>query len=357
MKQVFIDDRWFEKSTLGKHNQRIRENTDFMKAMLINAYGENAVFEAAEVGKPEVKAGHVLVKIAASSVNTVDTMIRAMGKDLPLTPDTPAILGMDFAGRVEAVGEEVGGYAVGDEVYGCAGGLADLPGALAEFIVADSNLVALKPKNLSMREAAALPLVAITAYEGLTRAGIKQGQKVLVHGGSGGVGHIALQLAKYFGAEVYATGGGERQIALIEELGATAINYKTEKVKDYVAKHTGGAGFDIVYDAVGGANMLNSIDAAALNGQVASTVSMCELDLTEAHFKGLSLHVVFMLIPMLHNFKREQHAEILCNLAQIVEAGALKPVLDEKRYSLAEAGEAYARLESGKGLGKVVVEN
>ena len=187
-----------------------------MKAMLINAYGEDAVFETATVDTPEVKAGHVLIKIAASSVNTVDTMIRKMGKELPLSPDTPAILGMDFAGTIEEVGEGVQDYSVGDEVYGCAGGLADLAGTLAEYIVADSKLIALKAKNLSMREAAALPLVAITAYEGLVRAGIKQGQIVLVHGGSGGVGHVALQLAKDFGAEVYSTGGGEKQMALIE---------------------------------------------------------------------------------------------------------------------------------------------
>lgn len=328
-----------------------------MKAMVLNAYGENAVFEAADVPKPEVKSGHVLVKIAASSVNTVDTMIRKMGKELPLSPDTPAVLGMDFAGTVEEVGEGVEGYAVGDEVYGCAGGLADLPGTLTEYIVADRNLIAPKAKNLSMREAAALPLVAITAYEGLMRAGIKQGQTALVHGGSGGVGHVAVQLANYFGAKVFATGGGDKQLALIEELGATPIHYKTESVEDYVAKHTGGAGFEVVFDSVGGLNMAKSFEAAALNGHVASTVAMCELDLTVAHFKGLSLHVVFMLIPMLHNFKREQHAAILRKLTEIAEAGALKPVLDENRYSLEQAGEAHARLESGKGMGKVVVEN
>lgn len=328
-----------------------------MKAMIITAYGENARFEPAELAKPEVTPGHVLVKIAASSVNTVDTMIRKMGKELPLSPDTPAILGMDFAGTIEAVGDGVKDYSIGDEVYGCAGGLADLPGTLAEYIVADSNLIARKPNNLSMREAAALPLVAITAYEGLTRAGIKQGQKVLVHGGSGGVGHVALQLARHFGAEVFSTGGGEKQLSLIEQLGATAINYKTETVEQYVAQHTGGAGFDLVFDSVGGANLAKSFEAAALNGQIATTVSMCELDLTTAHFKGLSLHVVFMLIPMLHNFRREAHAEILRNLAQIVGSGGLKPVLDVSRFSLAEAGQAHARLESGQAMGKVVVEN
>lgn len=328
-----------------------------MKAMLLNSYGPDSKFEAADVNKPEIKPGHVLVKIAASSVNTVDTMIRNMGKDLPLSPETPAILGMDFAGTVEEVGKGVDGYSVGDEVYGCAGGLADLPGSLADYIVADAKLVAPKAANLSMREAAALPLVAITAYEGLVRAGVKAGQKVLVHGGSGGVGHVAVQLAKHMGAEVCATGGGEKQLALIESYGAKAINYKTEEVADYVAKYTDGAGFDVVYDTVGGENMLKSFDAATLNGHVITTVSMCELDLTTAHFKGLSIHVVFMLIPMLHNVRRESHGEILQKLSKIAVAGALKPLLDETNFSLEQVGEAYARLESRQAMGKVVVEN
>jgi len=328
-----------------------------MKAMLINSYGADAVFELAEVEKPQIKAGHVLVNVAASSVNTVDTMIRKMGRELPLSPNTPAILGMDFAGTIEYVGEGVTTYSVGDEVYGCAGGLADLPGSLAEYMVVDTRLIAHKPKILSMRESAALPLVAITAYEGLTRADIKQDQKVLVHGGSGGVGHVALQLARHFGAEVYSTGGGEKQLSLIEQLGAIAINYRNETVLQYVNKYTNGVGFDLVFDSVGGANLVKSFEAAALNGHVATTVSMCSVDLTTAHFKGLSLHVVFMLIPMLHDFKREQHTKILKDVAQIVDSGGLTPVLDERRYSLEQAGQAHARLESRKATGKVVIEN
>ena len=328
-----------------------------MKAMVLNTYGSDSKFEATEIDKPHVRPGHVLVKIAASSVNTVDTMIRNMGKDLPLSPDTPAILGMDFAGTIEAVGEGVKGYSAGDEVYGCAGGLADLPGTLAEYIVADANLIASKANNLSMREAAALPLVAITAYEGLIRAGVKAGQKVLVHGGSGGVGHVAVQLARHMGADVYATGGGEKQMALIKSFGASAINYKTDSVEHYVAKHTDGAGFDIVYDTVGGENMLKSFEAAALNGHVITTVSMCELDLTLAHFKGLSIHVVFMLIPMLHNVRRKEHAAILKKVTEAAESGGMKPVLDETRFSLEQVGEAHARLESRQAMGKVVVEN
>jgi len=327
-----------------------------MKAMIIKNYGRSDVFEAAQIDTPEVKPGHVLVKIAATSINTVDTMIREMGKELPLSPDLPALLGMDFAGTVEEVGDGVSGYTVGDEVYGCAGGLGDLPGTLAEYMVADVNLIAHKPEKLTMREAAALPLVGITAYEGLVRAGVSKGQKVLVHGGSGDVGHVALQLARHFGAQVYSTGGGDKQLELIEKLGATGINYKTETVAEYVEKHTGGSGFDVVFDSVGGANLTNSFEAAALNGQVASTVAMVELDLSLAHFKGLSLHVVFMLIPMIHNYKREEHAKILRKLADIVDAGDLQPVLDDQRFSLEEVGKAHDRLSGGQALGKIVVE-
>lgn len=327
-----------------------------MKAMILNQYGENAAFQVGELPKPELKAGHVLVRIAATSVNTVDTMIRQMGQDLPLSPALPAVLGMDFAGTVVAVGEGVVDFAAGDEVYGCAGGLADLQGALAEYMLADARLIAHKPRLLSMREAAALPLVGITAYEGLQRAGTHAGQRVLVHGGAGGVGHVAVQLAKHLGAEVYATCSGDVQANVIQSYGATPINYTRESVDDYVAQYTGGTGFEVVYDSVGGANMASSFAAAALNGQVVSTVSMLELDLNPVHFKGLSLHVVFMLIPMLHNHKREEHGVILGKLAQIADAGALKPLLDDTRFNLDDVGQAYARLASGQAIGKVVVE-
>jgi len=270
-----------------------------MKAMIINAYGGSDVFEHAEIDKPEVSAGHVLVKVSATSVNTVDTMIRQMGQELPLSPPLPAVLGMDFAGTIEEIGADVNGFKVGDEIYGCAGGLANLQGALAEYMLADAKLVALKPKSISMREAAALPLVGITAYEGLVRAGVGENQKVLVHGGSGGVGHVALQLANYLGADVYSTGGGDAQLSLIESLGATGINYRSQPVSN--------------------------------------------------------LHVIFMLIPMLHDYKREQHGDILSKLATIVDEGKLKLKVDSEHFDLSEVAKAHDRLESGKAMGKVVV--
>lgn len=327
-----------------------------MKAMIVQEFGGPEVFEASELPKPELKPGHVLVRVAATSVNPVDTMIREMGKDLPISPEPPAVLGMDFAGTIEAVGEGVTDYAEGDEVYGCAGGLLDLQGTLAEYMVADAKLIARKPSNLSMREAAALPLVTITAYEGLKRAGVAEGQKVLVQGGAGGVGHIAVQLARHLGADVFATGSGDEKLALIESLGATGINYKTESIEDYVAKHTGGAGFDVVFDSIGAENIAKSFEAAKLNGHVATTVSLLEMDLSLAHFKGLSLHVIFMLIPMIYNQGREEHGRILSEVAAIVEAGGLKPILDENHFSLTEVGQAHAHLASGQAIGKIVVE-
>lgn len=327
-----------------------------MKTMILNDYGPDAAFTPAELERPAVTSGQVLVRVKATSVNTIDTMIREMGKDLPLSPDLPAVLGMDFAGVIEEVGEGVTGYAVGDEVYGCAGGLADLQGALAEFVPADARLIAHKPEKLSMREAAALPLVGITAWEGLERAGVASGQQVLVQGGAGGVGHLAVQLARHLGAEVSSTGTGDSQLSVIEGYGARPIDFMAEKIEDHVAAHTGGTGFDAVFDTVGGANLTNSFAAAALNAHVVTTVALSETELSPAHFKGLSLHIVFMLLPMLHDVRREIHGEILAKLAKLVDAGAVKPLLDERTFTLAQVGEAYARLQSGQALGKVVVE-
>ena len=328
-----------------------------MKAMVLNQYGDNASFEIANVDTPKLSAGQVLIQVAASSVNTVDTMIKQMGENLPFSPKTPAILGMDVAGTIVEVASDVTHFNVGDEVYGCAGGLGDLSGSLAELIPADINLIALKPKNLTMQQAAALPLVGITAYEGLHRAGITQGQKVLVHGGAGGVGHIAVQLAKHYGADVYATIGRDEHKDLVEGLGATTINYRTSKVQDYVDQHTDGMGFDVIFDSVGGANMANSFLAAKLNGQIASTVALLEMDLSMAHMKGLSLHVVFMLIQMIHGVRREEHAHILTELAKIAESGSLTPILDETVFGLEQVNDAYKRLASGAATGKVVISN
>ncbi|MER8786243.1 alcohol dehydrogenase catalytic domain-containing protein, partial [Mesorhizobium sp. M1006] len=185
--------------------------------------------------------GEVLVRVRASGVNPLDTKIRA-GAAAHAKHPLPAILGIDLAGVVEQVGPSVTAFKRGDEVFGMTGGVGGNQGSLAQFAAVDARLLAPKPTNLSMREAAALPLVFITAWEGLVdRAKVSAGQKVLVQGGAGGVGHVAIQIAKAFGAEVYATDAAAKK-PLIERLGAVAIDYREKTVEQYVAEYTDGRG-------------------------------------------------------------------------------------------------------------------
>ncbi|MEF9948248.1 MAG: alcohol dehydrogenase catalytic domain-containing protein, partial [Comamonas sp.] len=169
-------------------------NTSTMRALILDDY-ETAQFRSTQIDKPSAGPGEVLVRIKASGVNPIDYKIRT-GQAPYAMPALPAVLGTDMAGVVEAVGEGVTEFKAGDEVFGLTGGVRGLQGSLAEFAVVDAKLLAPKPKNLSMREAAALPLVALTAWEGLVdRAKVQAGQKVLVQGGAGGVGHLVVQLA------------------------------------------------------------------------------------------------------------------------------------------------------------------
>lgn len=327
-----------------------------MKAQVIEQFGGPEVFEERDVPKPEARAGHVLIRVEATSVNPVDYKIRQGA--VPAGPEFPAILHGDVAGVVEEVGDGVSGFSAGDEVYACAGGFAGLPGgALSEYMLADASLVAHKPESLTMREAAALPLVAITAWESLIdRAEIGPGQRVLVHGASGGVGHVGVQLARAAGAEVFATGSSEKKLVIARDLGAdVAINYREQSVEDYVAEYTGGKGFDVVFDTVGGENLDRSFEAARTNGQVVSISTRGDYDLSPLHAKGLSLHVVFMLLPLVENRDRAHHGEILTRLSRMIDAGRIRPLLDEKRFGLFDAAEAHRRLESGEAVGKVTL--
>jgi NADPH2:quinone reductase len=329
-----------------------------MKAIVINEFGGSEVFAEAEVPTPGVRDGHLLVRVKASSVNPVDYKVRA-GLIPPITPKFPAVLGCDVAGVVVEVGDGVADFAAGDEVYFCAGSPAGIGGALAEFCLVDAAQVAKKPESLSFEEAAALPLVMITAWDGLIdRAKIGRGMKVLVHGATGGVGHAGVQLAKMAGAKVFATVSSDEKAAIAKDLGAdVVINYREQSVEDYVREHTGGAGFDVVFDTVGGDNVLKSITATGLNGQVVCVNTRCEVDLSQMHMRGLSMHVVFMLIPMFFDQPagKAHHGEILRELARRVDAGEVKPLVHQERFDFADAGRAHALLESGGAVGKVVL--
>lgn len=327
-----------------------------MKAQVINQFGDSLVFESAEMTKPSIKPGYVLIRVKATSVNPIDYKLRA-GKFPQITADFPAILHGDVAGVIEEVGSGVTEFKVGDEVYGCAGGLKGEGGALGEFMLADAKLIALKPKSLNMAEAAALPLVCITAWEGLfEKIKLSKGQKILVHGGTGGVGHVAIQLAKWAGAEVYTTVSSPEKAALAKSFGAIeAINYRQESVEAYVDRIMGGKGFDVVFDTIGGDNLDASLKAVALYGNVITIQAHTTHNLSSLYLKSANLHVVFMLLPLIYNMQRERHGEILKRVAKLVDDGALKPYIDPQQFTFEEVGKAHAHLESGKALGKVVI--
>ena len=326
-----------------------------MRAFVIEHFGEPNIFQAADLPKPELLSSHVLIKVVATSVNPVDTKIR-QGAVVDIAPDFPAVLHGDVAGIIEAVGDNVDSFQVGDEVYGCAGGVKGTGGALAEYMLADVNLIAHKPQSLTMAEAAALPLVSITAWEGLIdRAKIQPGQKVLVYGGTGGVGHLGVQLAKWAGAEVYATVSSEAKSAIALELGADAtIYYRDTSVEEFVAEHTDGHGFDVVFDTVGNDNLQNAFQAVKLNGIVVSTVSLSQQDLSLLHAKGLTLHLVYMLIPLLSGINRPYHSEILSKIAKLVDKKQIRPLIDNKTFSFSQVAAAHNYLESGA-VGKIIL--
>jgi NADPH:quinone reductase len=325
-----------------------------MKALVLEEY--NASFRLVEMARPGAAAGQVLVRIKASGVNPLDTKIRT-GNGGHAKQTLPAVLGMDMAGVVEEVGPGVTGFRVGDEVFGMTGGVGGVQGSLAEFSVVDAELLAKKPKSLSMREAAGIPLSFITAWEGLVdRAGVHEGQWVLVHAGAGGVGHVVVQIAKARGAEVFATVSEEKR-AIVEGYAAVPIDYRSMKVEEYVAEFAGGEGFDVIYDTVGGATLDDSFAAAKIyTGHVVSCLGWGTHKLAPLSFRGATYSGVFTLLPLLTGKGRAHHGEIMREATKLVEAGELAPLVDERRFTLETAMEAHALVESGKALGKVVVE-
>jgi len=328
-----------------------------MKAQVITQFGDPSVFKLMEVDKPVLKPGHVIIKVYATSVNPIDCKIRS-GAVAAIAPEFPAILHGDVAGIIDSVAKDVTGFKVGDEVYACAGGVRGCTGALAEFMLADAKFLAIKPKELSMHETAALPLVSITAWDALfEKAKLDKNKNILIHGGVGGVGHIATQLARWCGAKVYSTVTKNEDFKLAKDFGASeVINAKDEDVEQYVRRLTENKGFAVIFDTVGGTNLDRSLSAAAIYGNVVTTLSRSTHDLTLMQDKSLSLHVVFMLLPLLTGERRELHGKILREVAAIVDAGKLKPRIDPNQFNLKNVSDAHALLESGKAQGKIVVK-
>jgi NADPH2:quinone reductase len=316
------------------------------------SHGNNASFVRETIARPTAGPGQVLVRIKASGVNPLDLKIRSEKAPHAKHP-LPAILGMDLAGTVETVGADVTAFAPGDEVYGLTGGIGGLQGSLAEFAAVDADLLAPKPANLTMREAAALPLVFITAWEGLVdRARVREGQKVLVQG-AGGVGQMVIQIARAFDAEVYAV-DKTAQRSLIEQLGATAIDRHRTTVEEYVDDHTKGRGFDIVYDTVGALDP--SFNAVMRFGHVVSCLGWSTHSLAPLSFRAASYSGVFTLLPMLTGQGRAHHGQILREATRLSEAGEIAPRLDPRRYTFDSVADAYRAIENRTAAGKIVID-
>jgi NADPH2:quinone reductase len=316
-----------------------------MNAMILKSFGGPESFELSDVPKPVPGAGQVLVRVHATSINPLDYQVRR--GDYPDYVPLPAITGHDVSGVVEEVGPGVTSFAPGDEVW-YTPQIFDGPGSYAEYHVAAESIIGRKPQSLSHLEAASLTLVGGTVWEALIgRVALRVGESILIHGGAGGVGHVAIQVAKAIGARVFTT-VREANFEFARSMGADVlIDYEKEDYVDAINRETGGHGVDVVFDTIGGNTLTRSPDALAQLGRVVSIVDIAQpQNLVEAWGKNASYHFVFT----------RQNRGKLDELSTLVERGQLRPHVGAV-YSLADIGLAHARLESrNNGLrGKIAI--
>lgn len=330
-----------------------------MQTMLTTSAGGIDVMHLRDLDVPEVLSPlHLRVKLAAAGINPLDTKLRM--KPVYYPDKLPAILGCDGAGIVDEIGSEVTRFKVGDQVYFNNGGIGLDPGCYAEYTTLHEDCCAAKPANLSMQDSAAIPLVLITAWEALVeKANIQPGQTVLIHGGAGGVGHIAVQLAKHLGAQVAVTVSDDKKAALTNSLGAhKIINYKKQKFVDEVMLWTGMKGVDVVLDTVGGETFTKSIQATKIGGKIVSIIAtaMTLEDAQQARLRNLTISYELMLTPQLMKMhdQRIRQRKILEEGAKLIEAGKLG-VMVSRQLPLIEVGQAHKLIEKGGVMGKIIV--
>lgn len=305
-----------------------------MKALILKSFGGPQAFELCDVPKPVPQAGLVLVRVHATSINPLDFQVRR--GDYPDLVQLPAITGHDVSGVVEAVGPGVTSFVPGDEVW-YTPQIFDGQGSYAEYHVAAESIVGKKPAALSHLEAASLTLVGGTAWEALVvRAALRVGETILIHGGAGGVGHVAIQLAKAIGAKVFTT-VREANSEFARRMGAdVVIDYEKEDYVEAILRETAGRGVDVVFDTIGGNTLSRSPDALAQLGRVVSIVDISmPQNLVQAWGKNASYHFVFT----------RQNRGKLDELSALIERGQLRPHVGAV-YSLADIPLAHARLES-----------
>ncbi|MEK9713024.1 MAG: zinc-binding dehydrogenase [Thalassolituus sp.] len=306
------------------------------KAWYFPETGEPSVLVETSLPMPCAGAGQLLIRVLASGFNPIDTKIRA---GLALIAADNRVPGCDVCGEVVAVGAGVTGFASGDRVYGCAGGVKGSSGTLCEYMVVDAELMALAPQSVSAEQAAVLPLVSITAFEALERLHLQNGESLLVMGGSGGVGQMALQLAKLRGASVTATAGDDIRRDQVASFDVTSISHSE-------AAQNAGV-FDKVIDTHGSESFQSALIAAKPGGQVATINARNTYDLTQAHAKGLTIHAVFMLLPLLTGKGSAAHGRFLNWLAKEVDAGRIA-VPETEVQSANAVAEVHRRYEAGE---------
>lgn len=309
-----------------------------MKAAQISDYGEASSIKLNDVDTPELTADKVLIKVNASSLNPFDSKLRSgyLKDNFPIS--FPYTLGGDIAGVVTEVGEEVSHVAVGDKVYGQAAMIAGNSGALAEYAATIPHHIAVMPSNVDFTQAASLPLVGVSALQALTtHLDIQQGQKIFIHGGAGGIGMVAIQIAKHLGAYV-ATTASEENIDAVKKLGADEIiDYTTSDFSEALSE------YDAVFDTVGGDDFEKSLHILKPGGKAVSMAGQVD----ESTAKTLSVEALTQSTHVT--------TEALAELAKLVEAGVVTSHVD-KTFTLDEVVQAFEARESGSIKGKVVIQ-
>ncbi|WP_020408473.1 zinc-binding dehydrogenase [Hahella ganghwensis] len=329
-----------------------------MKAIAMTDFGSNNVFKTVDIEPPQIGDHDLLIEVLASSVNPIDIKLR-QGAFPQLCPNMPAVLNSDVAGVVVETGRAVKNFSPGDEVFACAGGIAGIQGALAQHMAVPEKFVAKKPQKLSFTEAAALPLVALTAWEVIAkRALVSRDDKVLVIGGTGGVGHIAAQLAKLRGSEVTVTVGSEAKWGRIKDWGIDHyINYREESFEDALQRVNAPHGFNVVVDTVGDAMFQQAQSVIGPQGRLCSLVAAGTHDLTQAYIKSTRIDLINILLPIITGIGGDDRGMILTEIAQLVDSGQLHLLVDSHRFRFTEVAEAHAYMETKSHTGKIVLES
>ncbi|MDL2400034.1 NADP-dependent oxidoreductase [Rhizobium mayense] len=330
-----------------------------MKTFLIDRYAKGGALRLGDSPEPELRENDVMVQIHAAGVNLLDAKIRDGEFKLILPYRLPLILGNDVAGVVVRVGPRVRGFKPGDEVY--ARPAQGRIGTFAEFIAMNEADVAMKPKNLTMEEAASVPLVALTAWQVLVeRANLKKGQKVLIHAGSGGVGTIAIQLAKYIGATV-ATTTSTANVDLVRNLGVdVVIDYKKDDFENVLQ------GYDVVLNSLGKDTLEKSLRVLKPGGKLISISGPPDPEFARQNGSGWLLQQIMRVLSFGIRRKSKRHRVSysflfmtanggqLGQITSLIEAGAIRPVVD-RVFPFEKTNEALAYVETGRAKGKVVI--